>query len=349
MRKPTPDEKRQALDALHVLDETPALRVVDRTPLESVATCPFAWAAVHRDRRVVIENTLLAAGQEVHDALSRTLLEWVECGGNLSPRELSNSVEIELRQSRPDVQPEVIDGAIRSAWAWGQFIWNIRPANILRFDGGEVCGKPGQLSIDGLSKDVRVTSEIDLLHAGPSIDCLHEVDYKTGHKIHTAQDVADSFQFGLHAVLVFATYPNVQALEVVVWNTRTNNRSYRVIFDRRREPELRTRVQMAIGTMLQHEADPTPPTWPTFENCSICDAARLCPAADGAIVEAATDPLGALNQLIVAEARVEALTKALVARVDATGSDIVGDGVAFGRAAPSSDRRKPAKLYTLKD
>ncbi len=37
---------------------------------------------------------------------------------------------------------------------------------------------------------MRVTSELDLLYEGPSIELIHEVDYKTGHKVFTAADVS---------------------------------------------------------------------------------------------------------------------------------------------------------------
>lgn len=347
MKRATPAEQQAALDALCPLEETPKLTVLDRSTLEAWATCPFQAAAVHRDKRVNVENTLLVAGQEGHDALSRATLEYVRSGGvEMSPRELSDTLALELQNSRPDVQPEVIDGVKRSIYAWGQFLGRISPLNILAFDGGEEVGKSGQLSLDFPAAGVRVTSEIDLLHSGPSIDLLHECDYKTGHKVHTAADVADSFQFGLHAVLVFAAYPAVRAVEVVVWNTRTNNRTFRVIFERDREPELRARVAGAIQSWWTWNGVRTPECWPTFEHCSMCDAAAFCPVADQPTRDCATDPVGALNQYLAADARAEALKKLLVARVDAAGIDIVAGNVAFGRAAPA-EKRKPARVYKI--
>jgi hypothetical protein len=352
-KKPTPAELKDALGSFIVLDEVP-IHVLDRSTIENAAKCPFL-ACAHSEGKINFP-AVLHVGNEVHDALSRVSLAWIQSDGTYSPGELAEALTGELRGSRPDLQPDVIDACRASAWSWGQFLAHeCHPGNILALDGGGEVDRSGQFAIDFSDLNVRATSEVDLLYSGPSPELLHEVDYKTGHKLHTAASVYHSFQFQFHAVLVFANFPEVNGLEVTIWNTRTNQRSYRVVFDRRKLPEYTARVRMAIQShmtnVLPHTLDdPTdlPPTWPTWEKCSECEAAALCPAAGQDIGDVARDPVASLQRLIAAQAKVDGLAKALAAHVDATKQDIRAGSVCFGRNKPKSDRKAAAAVYEVK-
>lgn len=336
-------KKETVLSFADEIQDTPAPTVLDRSTLERWASCPWQAQAI-ADGRVTEQNDLLNAGNEIHDALSRTTRYWVESDGQVSPMDLQAELENDLRSSRPDVQPQVIAGMKASIYHWGQFLHKIHPANVLGFDGGEPLNRSGQLALDFTGAGVRVTSEIDLLYSGPSIELLHEVDYKTGHLLHTAARVAESFQFQFHAVLVFANFPEIRGLEVTAWNTRTNNRSYRVVFDRKKEGEYKARVHAAVASWYQNQADP--PTWPAWDKCVLCPAAALCPVSGDDIKMVASNPHGALLQLAALEAKVTAWTKALAAVVDKDGRDIEVGGVAFGRAKPR-ERKANATVYKL--
>ena len=349
MQKPTPAEHRKALDALLPLEESP-LEVLDRSTIEGYAVCPFAAHAAEQ-KRVLVANTILNAGIEIHDCLSRVTMAWIESGGAMNPVDLRNELETELRSSRPDVQPEVLDGCLASAWSWAQFVHHIHPANILGFDGGEALTPPrsGQLAIDFEGLGVRVTSELDLIWSDPRIEIGHWLDYKTGHKIHTATEAADAFQFQLHADLLLHAFPTWQAAKLIVWNTRRNQRAYEVTFDRSHQPEWRARVRNVLGArheaMIEVAAGRNAPCWPSLEKCSICDAALLCPEVTADVRDVAADPVAALGQLVAIDARRDALAKALAARVDADGRDIVGDGFGFGRSKPVGKRK--ASVYEI--
>lgn len=341
MKPLTPEQRRLALKSF-VEEPESNLAVLDRSTLERWATCPFQAAAVSSGR-VMNSSDLTAAGEEVHQALSRVTRNWIDSDGQMSAADIKQDLLYEITGARPDVQPDAIKGVVSSAYHWARFLWSIHPGNILAFDDGEDVGRSGQLSFDFEGLGVRVTSEIDLLYTGESVELLHEVDYKSGHKQHGVYDVADSFQFQLHGLLVFENYPEVNGLEIVVWNTRTNHRSYRVIFDRKRLPDFKARVQRAIQAYIEHQADP--PTWPTVEKCALCPAAIICPAADEPMKDLAADPVGFVQRMVAIETRLEAMKALAVKHVDATGQDIKAGSVCFGRHKPPSNRKSPASLY----
>lgn len=348
MQAPPKADMQKALNAFIDIDEPPALPTLDRSTLERYATCP-AQAAYIASGRVNNNSLAAAAGEEVHRALGETLAEYCASGGILKPREIRNEAEQHILGCRPDVQPEAIRGLRATLWAWSDYIGRLNPENILRFDGGEKLrpSKSGQLAWD--MGGVLITSELDLLHATPSPELLREVDYKSGHKVHTAHDVADSFQFTFHAVLVLNNYEKIEALEVCVWNSRINRLTPKVYFSRDDLPKYEARVRSAIAEWYRHQgkAPEACETWPAVERCSACSAASLCHAA-GHAGDVAADPRAFIARLAAAEATADSLRKQASAYVDSTGHDIVTEsGLAFGRSKPAAARKAKATLYQL--
>lgn len=345
MQGATKKEKSHELDSF-ILDDLPKRDdwiVLDRSTLERAANCPFQAAAIEQGR--VNNNSLAtAAGQECHEAFSKTIRDWIETEGALEPHELRSALVGNLNEARPDVQPAVIAGAKASVYDFAKFLWKIHPGNILRFDGGADVNRCGQLATD-IEPKYRITSELDLLYSGESPELLHELDYKCGWKIHTAAEVANSFQFNLHALLVFENYEAVNGLEVRVWNTRTNQQTFRVTFYRDRMASFRIRLLSAIASYEQNVRGPEPPYWPAEEKCSLCPAASLCPVSGDDVREVATDPRGSLRRLIALDAKADAWRKLLAAHVDATGQDILDGDAGFGRNKPASGRKLPVSIY----
>lgn len=341
-KAPKADLKKQ-LDVFSIVDDT-QLHVFDRSTLEAWADCP--WAAKENELHPRIMPEIAECGEQVHQACSSVVKEWISIDGQMSAGDIRNSLEQSLRGSRPDLQPQVIDAMIYSAWEWSKLVWSIHPMNILRFDGGGELGKSGQLSIAFEDLNAIVTSELDLLYAGPSPELLHEVDYKTGHKVFTAAMVRESFQFQLHAVLVFHNYPAVNGLEVVIWNTRKNDRTFKVVFKREDLADYTSRVRMAIQTRIQQYDEPE--TWPTAEKCGICDVASRCPVASKAMRSIDDDPAAFVLDMQAVQSRLEAMEKLAATYVDKSGKDIVAGDVRFGRAKPKTERKSTATLYVVK-
>lgn len=345
MKRPSKEEMMQTIDAFGIQTESD-LVTLDRSTIEMWARCPWQAAAIESGRCLNVSDAMLS-GIEGHEALSRTALLWIASNGAYSPSELCEELKRELRATRPDVQPDAISGVIKSAWDWARFIHGIHPGNIMALDGGDELDPPrsGQLAADFDDLSVRVTSEIDLLYSGESPELLHEVDYKTGWTPFDADTVAKSFQFQCHAMLAFTNYPDVNGLEVTVWDMRRNQRSYRVVFDREREHQYRARIRMACQTYLEHRDNP--PVWPSVEKCGGCPAAAICPLGEAVQATCAADPQRFVAHMAALSAMVENMKDQASKYVDATGKDIVADGIAFGRSKPASSRKAAATLYEV--
>jgi len=320
--------------------------VIDRSALELYAVCP-AQARFAETGVVKAVGREALVGAAVHDALSRAVQTYVELQGQVRITDVANEVTWALQESRPDVQPGAIASVRSSIWAWASFLNDIHWTNILRFDGGSGV-RSGQLSWDIDRLGVRATSEIDLLCATASPEVVQEFDWKTGHKYWTEQTVRESFQFQMHAWLIFQNYPDVQCVRTSIWNTRVNRRTYAVEFTREKLADYQSRVMMALQYrhLNRNVAPEKAEVWPSADGCPICAARALCPAADRDIK---TEPPEMLRQLIAVEARGERLKEMLSAHVDATGEDVVCNGAAFGTEKPKAARKPTKSLYLRKD
>lgn len=324
--------------------DTP-LTVLDRSTLEVWATCPMQGRLIADGIGRSVGRAAII-GQELHDAIARTVRSYVCSQGILRRSDLVDELAMNLRESRPDVQPDVIKAFRSSLWAWASFLEGTHFQNILRHDGGDGA-RSGQLSHDYAPLGVRITSEVDLLCATAAKEVVAEVDYKTGQKYWTADAWQNSFQGAFHAVLIFNNYPDVQCVQASVWNTRTNRLTYPTEFTRERLRDYDTRVQMAVTTWGRNKRLPMEQVeaFPSRDACSICNAAAACKVADRDIAQ---EPTEALRQLIAVEARADALRKFLGSRVDETGADIRVGGTCFGTDKPKSARKPTKSLYTVK-
>lgn len=351
--KRTPNKEREGdggVGSFFVFDE-PAVLIADRSDLERFVECPAAGYAI-RHKLVPTDKFCTNSGEEVHRAFSAATHEWIASQASLNPGELAETLKQEARNARPDVQPDVIRATKWSTWEWSRFIASINPENILRFDGGGDLNRSGQLAADFPVGDtiVRATSELDLLYAGPAKRLLHEVDYKSGCKQWQAADVWDSLQFQLHALLVFENYPECDGLEVTIWNTRHNRRTYTVEFQRSKHlDEIAARVRSAAAAFATYRDDENAPVWPAAEKCAFCDAAVICPAASQMQKTLEENPPGWVDAMLALDTRLDAMRKAAMSYVSKTGNDIVSpSGAAFGYGKPKQSRKPSAALYSVK-
>lgn len=343
MRGLSREEKAATLDSfLEPLEST--LPLVDRSTAQNWSVCP--WMAKEcEEGRAKIVGYAAETGEAIHAAFSAVTQAWIDSNGAQSAVDLRNDLEFELRRARPDLQPDALKGALPSAWAWSKFLEGVHPGIIMRFDGGE-GGRCGQLAYEVPDLGVTVTSELDLLYSSPSPELVEEIDYKTGHKQHWVDDVADSFQFQLHATLIFKNYPEVNAARIRVWDTRFNRLTYGVTFSRNRIADYEFRIRSALEARRRHFDNP--PCWPTSEKCGQCAVAARCPVGS-AEYPISAEPSEVLRDLIAVRARGDALEQRLTAHVDATGQDVRLNGVAFGRSKPKAERKSPATLYDVKE
>lgn len=328
-------------DDLPFMDEEPTL--LDRSTLELWAECPYRAANAHLDKA---DNLVLIAGQLAHDAISYAIENYMQAGGDMTPHMIREQLERKLQTSRPDVQPEILTAAGRMVWNFGNELASIHPENILGFDGGERYGRSAQLAKDYKAYNARATSELDFLIAGDSPEVVECMDYKTGWKTYDYTDVYKAFQFQMHAVLIFDKYPLVNAIKYRVWNTRTNDMTYPVLFKRQSYDAFEGRLSAAVQNW--HRYKDSPPAWPVYEKCTFCPLVLSCPEANAELTECEKDPQAFLKVMAATQARLDRMEALAKAYVDKSGKDIVGDGVAYGRSAPKQDRKATAKFYETK-
>lgn len=328
-------------DDLTPIDDLPLL---DRSRLETWATCPLRGRLV--DTVVKSVDSIAETGNQVHHAMSEMIRFYIESFERYPSRtELVEYLHDRCRESRPDVQPDVLAAMKASRWSIVEYILNIAPKNVLLFDGGE--GKrSGQLAVDLESVPVRVTSEVDLVHATESKDVITEIDWKSGHKHWTDADVKSAFQFQMHAFLLFDRFPDVQCVRTRIWNTRSNHLTYTVEFTRDRLADYAARVTTAASEWYRWNVlrpDKTPDAWPARDKCDTCPAVGICTAAD---VDLTMTPETQLRGLCLLTERTKTITKRLAAIVKETGRDVVSDGIAFGHFGKTPSKPKDG-IYSV--
>lgn len=338
-------------DLLEFLDpvEEKELPILDRTKAENYAHCP-AMARFIEAKLVNDGSTLATVGNEVHDAFGEVVRDWISSDGQLDVSSLVESFDARLRNSRPDVQTDVLNAGRYAGYRWASYVRNINPHDIMRYDGGH-GERSGQLAIDYEDLGIRYTSEVDFLCSSPSAEVLDETDYKSGWKVHTLDDIASSFQFQSHAVLVLTNYPQIDCLRIRVWNVRSGGPTYWVEFPRKRMLEWETRIRYAADRYLAHR-DTLPQAaeaWPSVDKCPWCPAAIVCPAVGRIAIEKLSDPVGVVDELHALDVRADALRKFADVHIAKTGKDIVTPaGIAYGTNKPKANRKPTRSLYTLK-
>lgn len=319
--------------------------LADRSALERYTVCP-RQARFIDSGKVRHCNFAMSSGSEVHAVLGAVIGEYVESNGVMGIGDINDRIEELSALSRPDVQPDVIKSVRASFWAISKYIHALHPENILRWDGGQ-NERSGQIAHDFDSLGVRVTTEIDLLHSGPAIEVLHEIDWKTGHEHWTSDKVAESFQFQLHALLVLFNYPEIRALNVRIWNTRLKSVTYSVLFERRNIVNYEGRVRRAIEEFLKWKdaAPEETEAWPMAEHCESCPAAALCDLSGmpQSTPEEIVDKLAGMQFTLMA---LESLAEIEVRR---TGQEIVtAKGNCYGFGKPKRETKAKTALYFQK-
>lgn len=342
-------------------DELPPV-IVDRSSLERSATCPFQSQSVRR-KIVTSVGELATVGTEVHNIISEAIRSRCENGTRMN--DLRDLIETKAAQSRPDVQPLVIE-ACRRTYSIAELICRHQstgeerdPSDILRFDGG--LGKQsGQLATDILPATdergpIRLTGELDLLMATASAKELDLIDWKSGWKWYTATDTKASFQFQSYAYLVLANYPTVDRVNVTVFMPRYGESTSPVTFERKDMFSIGERIKSAIAIHQEYRDTPMDevPAWPEPSKCLICSAVLSCPKASSPEASINIDPEAAIKHLVVLYAAAKKIETSLSVIVRQgiedvrPAGDLVYGNMAYGTEKPKQKRATPCSLYTL--
>lgn len=306
---------------------------VDRSTLEAYSDCPMqARLSIVSDGVIGIAATI---GEEGHKSISRTVTWYLDDWTNVSKRDVAARLELELQQARPDVQPHVIEAFRPMVWPFAAMLIELTGEHILRYDGGP-GERSGQLSWE--CGEFLLTSEDDLLIATQSKQVLRSHDWKGGWGFYDIDDVAKALQFQKRAWLTLNNYPDVEVLEVAVWNARKGQRLPYVQFTRTKLPQYEARIKSYLNVLADYESAPLDkvPCWPSTEKCRICDVSARCPAYSRPIP---LDDSEAYAAMLAVEANLKARQDDLAARVAKNGKPIVSpDGTEeygkFGAAKP---------------
>ena len=129
---------------------------------------------------------------------------------------------------------------------------------------------------------VRLTAEMDFLHSTKTPGLLMLHDWKSGHKKFSEKTVETSFQFQVYSLLVLETYPEIEAVDVIIHNTRMNSQTMACRFKRSDVDRIKARVLTAIHDFMANRGRPLGDVEarPSREACRLCSAASMCSLAD---------------------------------------------------------------------
>ena len=299
--------------------------IVDRSTAERYCTCPLQGVLVEagkcRDGSPAADS-----GSAVHDVISGAIAAMLRHGGWKSERvdDVREFLQAEIKKTRPDIQPDAIKGLRPSVWKLAQYLGERNPEDIMRFDGGE-GDQSGQIAWDVDNPPARLTCELDLLTADSPTHAVLD-DWKSGHKLWTPTDIKESFQFGTwYSTLVFLLYPDLESLDVAVWNTRFGQRVRTTLYRQGVDWRL-TRIETALLFRRLALEAAEPMTWPDGPKCARCPAIHLCPTANGTDeANVDKDPAAFVRRLAAMDARLKAATKAAKAYVAKHGPVDLGD------------------------
>ena len=330
-------------------DELPlkpdTLHPADRSILETAAECP-RQAAFLESGQILKTAFCMESGNAVHQACSDTITEYVGSRGAVSPNDLQDFFLQRLAMSRPDAQSDAIKGGKPIAWPLSRYLSAIHWENIRCWDGGR-GEHSSQLAYDLEEFELRLTSELDLLHDSESPEVMTEVDFKSGWGKWNIGKVADSFQFQFHAILVLLKYPDIKAVQVRIWCSRMQQLLYPVLFKREKLYDYQARVRNAAAAYYKArgKSPNDVEAWPLVEKCEACPAAHLC---DESKMPEIT-PEDCVDLIALLEAKVAALSKIAKKAVVERGTEIVTPlGNMFGKERPKRKVSPKFEVYQLK-
>lgn len=202
---------------------------------------------------------------------------------------------------------------------------------------------------------VRLTAEMDLLHSTKTPGLLRLYDWKSGHATHTESTVEDSFQFQVYALLVLETYQDIDAVDVIIVNTRKNDQRMPVRFKREHLGRIKSRVMRAINDYMANRNIPIDKVEarPSREACRLCSAAALCTVCDEDIRDIKANPEKYVDRLYALQRTSDEISKTLKSVCNAkmlSGNFkdceiVTANGNSFGPYKPKREAKAKMVLY----
>lgn len=325
---------------------------IDRSTLERFANCPQQGVLMRRMLRPPVAK-IADEGIMAHELISSVMRDYIEHGAEWRIGDVIAAIDRATHESRPDVQPMLVEMMRASRYSLASMIAELSPANILGFDGGPVdllTNRSGQIAAE-FSHPVNWigTLELDLFYKTPAPTVIEVVDYKTGWKTWSPATIYKTFQFRFAALIIFLNYPEVEEVHFVVWSPRTGGRSQPVVFSRRKSfEEILAQVQeAAVAYFRFHKADPDDvPAYPNEDKCRFCPAVAACKLAHKDAADIDDSPEAFVDRMFVMQAALDDMAKTATAYVKRIGRDIVSpNGPAFGFDKPKRKTYPKATLY----
>lgn len=346
------NELQDALDGKEP-DALPDI-IYDRSKLDLITRCPHQ-ARLEQENPTETQDPLPVAGTIIHELVEET---FEFCQDSQESADMADYFMNELPKARPDLQPEVIQGAkglIRD-------LLYINPNSIIAW---EKQLEHVILPATPTQGRVVVTQCLDLLMYGFG-DELIIWDWKSGYKERDKVTAWNDMQAQCGAWLIWKNYdgekvdadgvvlPKMDNVKFVFKETR-KGRSVEAEYIRDKHPYSlpdvthEFQIQARINTAIRLHMTGCDEAWPSEKKCLWCNHIRECKHCNTTAREIATDPHGYVKNYNVITARMAEMKKAIVEYLKAGNEIVDPDGLTARKKTPKSiftlevvDTNKPA-------
>jgi hypothetical protein len=290
-------------------------RPIRQSLLAKYADCPLS--ARLQEQGVNFNTHAQARGTIAHTFCERVIAECVESGERTYPPEMGKDLMGELiAESGLPVPPQEFDALMAMAWKFcaersfdPEHVVDLEQTLTLEVEGVTITGRPDYLAIRDREGEVR--------------------DFKTSWAIPGEAAVAGTFQGRLYGRMVFAAFPHLSQVTVIIDPLRWGEGAAReAVITRSDLPDMDAYLGNLIRRVVKSREDDyweaSPGSW-----CAVCPDPRQCPIpaaerGEGGIVDTEAAK-SAAAWLTATEARASAIKKALRSYVDENEPVRVGD------------------------
>lgn len=353
------DELDAALSGKPVQKTLPDI-IYDRSKLAMIEACPHQ-ANLQESNPKDTDDVLPVSGTLIHELVEET---YEYCKDSHESSDFADYFANELPKVRPDLQPEVIDGARTLI----RYLMYINPSSVIAVEK-----QLDHVLIPATKTRGRIviTQCLDMIKTGFG-DTIEVLDWKTGWKERTKAEAWQDSQAQCAAWLIWKNYggiskdaegnvlPRYDDVKFIFVETRKGktaeaeflrDKYHYGLPDLTQEMQFEARIAQAVR-LHQEGCDEA---WPNEKKCLWCNHVKECKLANAEAKELASDPYGYVRQYQVLDTLVGKMRKSIVDYLKA-GNEIVDDspnGLTARKKTPQDrftlevvDTLKPAKTKT---